>query len=1408
MSKDPRKGKIAPADRNLTGRAPTRPIKSSSILEQLPTKGSANASTSSTITHTPPFDPSSHSTPESSSDGASMPVQKRVRLGSVSSSGAPSTHVKIKSEEPALKSALKKAPGSQQYQYQQYQQQQQQQQYQGMHARQNNVSLWSLTRDIKLELETSKILSKKLDEEVYKTFTQQSWQEPPPLQHIRLALHYLKYNVLNPDPVITSGLLRLGQAMPDLLREHVTTTMMIQMLRPEFTNNHKIRTNGAVVFLVCSLLHLAWDAIEDWPTDFIMVYLEDALGTRSWCAIAETEKFVRNVLTGFQVDDPMDDAMEERFDPVRLDERSSTSTAVETIDLRKYTGSLTLRKRYQDPATRSNIKAVTLSVIDDQILSATGSSATDLSVRAITKVMLETCRWVEVRSMAMVYMETWLGNFTKHAKPLLRQILYTISAGDTLSSNDVETWTRLLDFRYRSRSYHVDMVREEIRMAIIRPAGQELVRTGLRHIMASEMNPTDHRNPYHLDLMVIFVNAIPEQPAVEFGYMVQGCLIEAALQMGASDSLPAQMSVMPVVKRWVRHFGKLNQAWNIEMVEGLLKDGPQLARLVPKHEAIGVRGGRQSAWHLWVQLLTETLCNVMMTTALDEDIKACKFMISEAHVIILRWFQAMVVSGTEDLATVPSADEICRTPYGVIPLEGVLACITRVLFLDPPETYVGEISTREVDTGLISKVVDNGLPLKEASLMALLNIRLPATRLLELLGNYVARATNLTRVYAEGCIVKNPDAIVKIFNLSRFNETSNLEVLKLAHDIPLAWKQHFWTCCLIVAMLASCNPRVLALIVWDSIPVIRTLLEMCISQHYSFPPPNYTSYSEPSAERLMRLQIQADQDDRKCVLAWEREALIVEGKWDEQRHVGGVLRPNESEYVAQLMVLDFGLTQPARAPPDYVLQQLRGLNEQFGLGMRLASSRDPDYLGRMVNSNGDAAWVDRLLRDVPEILNSLPASTLCARFCRSVATTDAGGRGHGTVSGNAAVDLSIKRKLVGYLEGAKDPNAWQTYLEPALRFREARDILEFFLTRLCPSPTMTDSQSTAVIEETKIALDILLDGPGIWRGVLLQTVLKTHGTGFLSKVLQWVESIIAVESDVNWIDYWLDFLLQVESRDPAENALALEQSLLTVARLMTKRLFVFNWVLNDRDALMRRVMKRMEGYLANQDSIMEEKTANRDAAPETVSSKKVQVELSDGMVLNTFPEILRLALLVLSIGDIGKQDFTVWGRLFMASSMESPMMPKRCVDGTPLLFSDSPIPNELQLRLRVAQFSKDSHVVRVAIDGLTVVQVIGIATESFGVDLETAEIIHESLLTSLETAHQQNVPVHLEQSTRNQLMVLLKYHADQGGQWSQKALEYIKARFAVELNSSSTSSSTVSHNVSVTVPNFFGIAAR
>lgn len=68
-------------------------------------------------------------------------------------------------------------------------------------------------------------------------------------------------------------------------------------------------------------------------------------------------------------------------------------------------GTLSLRKRYRDPETRSLVKQVTLDTMWDYIPSSIGGSAVDASVRSLIKVMMATSRWSEVRLKAMECME-------------------------------------------------------------------------------------------------------------------------------------------------------------------------------------------------------------------------------------------------------------------------------------------------------------------------------------------------------------------------------------------------------------------------------------------------------------------------------------------------------------------------------------------------------------------------------------------------------------------------------------------------------------------------------------------------------------------------------------------------------------------------------------------------------------------------------------------------------------------------------------------------------------------------------------------------------------------------------------------------------------------------------------------
>ncbi len=67
--------------------------------------------------------------------------------------------------------------------------------------------------------------------------------------------------------------------------------------------------------------------------------------------------------------------------------------------------------------------------------------------------------------------------------------------------------------------------------------------------------------------------------------------------------------------------------------------------------------------------------------------------------------------------------------------------------------------------------------------------------------------------------------------------------------------------------------------------------------------------------------------------------------------------------------------------------------------------------------------------------------------------------------------------------------------------------------------------------------------------------------------------------------------------------------------------------------------------------------------------------------------------------------------------------------------------------MRIVQYCRDTEVVKAAVDGLNLVQVIDLAKGAFGVEVKVAQVIHEALLLALEIEPENIVPVHLEQHT-------------------------------------------------------------
>jgi len=101
----------------------------------------------------------------------------------------------------------------------------------------------------------------------------------------------------------------------------------------------------------------------------------------------------------------------------------------------------------------------------------------------------------------------------------------------------------------------------------------------------------------------------------------------------------------------------------------------------------------------------------------------------------------------------------------------------------------------------------------------------------------------------------------------------------------------------------------------------------------------------------------------------------------------------------------------------------------------------------------------------------------------------------------------------------------------------------------------------------------------------------------------------------------------------------------------------------------------------------------------------------------------------------------------LSDTVSHPVTPKRLVDQTPLLMNQPPLLNDLSLRIRLVQSTQELEIVRMALDGLSVVQVLEVAKQGFGLPLHIAQQVHEAVAVSLEGDSESNVPTYLEPTT-------------------------------------------------------------
>lgn len=285
--------------------------------------------------------------------------------------------------------------------------------------------------------------------------------------------------------------------------------------------------------------------------------------------------------------------------------------------------------------------------------------------------------------------------------------------------------------------------------------------------------------------------------------------------------------------------------------------------------------------------------------------------------------------------------------------------LKRVLFLLPPQAYLPDGAADE-ERARVVRWLCNETPLFEDTLVRLLHMHsadlpLSAADVLEMCEALMRRAAALS-VKLEGMFdVQNTGVLDLLLALSVVRRPGAKEGARL-----LAISARFWQAALLCVLLAPFNAASAGNHAWTALPTVRALMEMLITRSWRFPAAR-DAHSDAAAAR-------------DAALARE-EGEALDGD-----------------------MMFFDPAGAARAPPPAVLRRLQALDDEFGLGLRLAASRSPDFLSALIRRQLSAGRADDLMRWLAPLLHAqgdayvtlLPVAPLCELLMHTTVQLSAG----------------------------------------------------------------------------------------------------------------------------------------------------------------------------------------------------------------------------------------------------------------------------------------------------------------------------------------------------------------------------------------------------------------------------------
>ncbi|XP_017900641.1 PREDICTED: integrator complex subunit 1 isoform X2 [Capra hircus] len=781
------------------------------------------------------------------------------------------------------------------------------------------------------------------------------------------AVKQLKVTRAKPDSVLYLSLMYLAKMKPNIFATEGVIEALCSLLRRDASISFKAKGNSLVSVLACNLLMAAYEEDENWPEIFVKVYIEDSLGERIWVDSPHCRTFVDNIQTAFNTKMPPKSVLLQGEagrgggdlsagsspHPSLTEEEDSQTELLIAEEKLSPEQEGQLMPRYEELA--ESVEEYVLDVLRDQL---NRRQPIDSVSRNLLRLLTSTCGYKEVRLMAVQKLEMWLQNpkLTRPAQDLLMSVCMNCC---THGAEDMDVISHLIKIRLKPKvllNHYMLCIRELLN------AHKDNLGTTIKFVVFNELS--NARNPNNMQTLYAALQHSPELAPKFLAMVFQDLLTNK------DDYLRASRALLREIIKQTKH--EINfQAFCLGLMQE--RKEPQYLDMELKER--------------FVVHVTDVLAVSMMLgiTAQVKEAGIAWDKGEKKNLEVLRSFQNQIAAIQRDAVwwlhtVVPSISKLAPKDY--------VHCLHKVLFTEQPETYYKwDNWPPESDRNFFLRLCSE-VPILEDTLMRILVIGLsrelplgPADAM-ELADHLVKRAAAVQADDVDVLKVERVQLIDAVLNLCTYHHPENIQLPPGYQPPNLAISTLYWKAWPLLLVVAAFNPENIGLAAWEEYPTLKMLMEMAMTNNYSYPPCTLTD--EESRTEMINRELQVSQREKQEILAFEGHLAAASTRQ--------TITESSSLLLSQLTSLE--PQGPPRRPPPHILDQVKGLNQSLRLGHLLCRSRNPDFLLNIIQrqaSSQSMPWLADLVQSSEGSLDVLPVQCLCEFLLHDAAAEPASG---------------------------------------------------------------------------------------------------------------------------------------------------------------------------------------------------------------------------------------------------------------------------------------------------------------------------------------------------------------------------------------------------------------------------------